>query len=352
MSEEPIEWLLTCDEPWTRYRTMVTLLHKEEEEVEVQRARAEMLRHPKVVGLVQAASQWPGEALRRHNDASHPLYALSTLADFGVSARDRGMAGTVKRILTRQSPEGAIQSLLNISKAFGGTGADQRAWVACDAPTLLYVLLAMGDKDDSRVGKAVNHLLGLVEENGWRCHCAPELGRFRGPGRKGDPCPIANVYALKALSLVPGQQRSPAARHGADALLSHWERRRETRPYLFGIGTDFRKLKYPFIWYDILHVTEVLSRFTWVHKDRRFREMVDAIEAQADDDGRFVPGSKYLAWKDWSFADKKRPSPWLTFLVLRIRERLRATNGKRSPAHRIRAGRKSTNGHVGRRTGH
>ena len=324
MMDKRVDWLLKSDEPWTRYRTMVDLLHDKEDSARVRSAREEMLRHPKVVGLVQAASRWPGEALRRHNDASHPLYALSTLADFGVSARDRGMAGTVKRILTRQSPEGAFQSLLNISKAFGGTGADQRAWVACDAPTLLYVLLAMGAEADARVLRAVDQLVGLAEDNGWGCRCAPELGRFRGPGRKGDPCPIANVYALKALSLVPGQQRSPAARHGAGALLSHWERKRETKPYLFGIGTEFRKLKYPLVWYDILHVTEVLGRFAWVYDDRRFLEMVEAIEAQADEDGHFSPGSMYRAWKDWSFADKKRPSPWLTFLVLRIQERLSA----------------------------
>jgi hypothetical protein len=30
----------------------------------------------------------------------------------------------------------------------------------------------------------------------------------------------------------------------------------------------------------------------------------------------------YKPWKSWSFADKKNPSPWLTFLVLRIQKRL------------------------------
>ncbi len=33
--------------------------------------------------------------------------------------------------------------------------------------------------------------------------CEPALGKFRGPGRKDDPCPVANLYALKALSLFP-----------------------------------------------------------------------------------------------------------------------------------------------------
>ena len=31
----------------------------------------------------------------------------------------------------------------------------------------------------------------------------------------------------------------------------------------------------------------------------------------------------YRAWKDWSFADKKHPSPWLTFLALRVLKRVR-----------------------------
>jgi len=35
-------------------------------------------------------------------------------------------------------------------------------------------------------------------------------------------------------------------------------------------------------------------------------------------DPLYTAGSMYRAWKGWSFADKKHPSPWLTFLVLRV----------------------------------
>jgi hypothetical protein len=87
---------------------------------------------------------------------------------------------------------------------------------------------------------------------------------------------------------------------------------------LFGIGTKFRQLKYPFVWYDILHVTDVLSRFPFVRQDARFCEMVDTITGRAHEEGHYTAGSMYKAWKGWSFADKKNPSPWLTFLVLRI----------------------------------
>jgi len=321
MTTDLMQWLLESDEPWTRYRTLVDLLDRPEDDSEVQAARAEMLAHPQVQGLIAEAATWPGYALKRHNDAKHPVYKFSTLADFGLRADDPGIAAGIEAMLAHQSPEGAFQTLVNVPKAFGGTGEDLWTWMLCDAPMLLYALLAFGLGKDERVQRAVDHLVSLVDENGWRCVAAPELGKFRGPGRKADPCPIVNVYALKALAQVPELLDSPATRAGAEMLLWHWEHQTERKIYMFGIGTDFRKLKYPFVWYDILHVVDVLSRFRFVHADPRFQEMVKTITTQADEEGRYTAGSMYRAWKGWSFADKKSPSPWLTFLVLRVIKR-------------------------------
>lgn len=105
-------------------------------------------------------------------------------------------------------------------------------------------------------------------------------------------------------------------------LLGHWKRQKERKIYLFGIGTDFRKLKYPLIWYDILHVTEVLSRFPFLRNDPRFLEMVKTLTAQQDEQGRFTASSIWMAWKGWGFGQKKEPSPWLTLLALRVIKRL------------------------------
>jgi hypothetical protein len=69
-------------------------------------------------------------------------------------------------------------------------------------------------------------------------------------------------------------------------------------------------------------VVDMLSRFLFGHADPRFREMVETITAQADEEDRYTAGSMYRAWKDWSFADKNSPSPWLTFLVLRVQRRI------------------------------
>lgn len=317
MHDELIRWLLGSGEPWTRYRALVDLLGCAEDAPDVQSARAEMLAHPSVRAMIAEAAAWPGYPLQRHNDAAHPIHKLSTLADFGVRASDPGMGAAVQAVLAHQSDQGAFQTPVNISPKYGGTGQDTWAWAACDAPTLLYALLAIG-AGDARVRRAAEHLSSLAQDNGWRCAASPELGKFRGPGRKDDPCPIANVYALKALALIPDLRDSPAARAGVEMILSHWQQRRERKFYLFGMGTDFAKLKYPFVWYDILHVVDVLRHYPFAQADPRFAEMRQVVLAQADGEGRYTAGSMYRSWAEWSFGDKKHPSPWLTFLALRI----------------------------------
>ena len=94
------------------------------------------------------------------------------------------MAGAV---MAHQSPEGAFQAVVNIPEAFGGTGEDAWAWIACDVPSLLYGLLALG-ADDPRLQRAVDHLAGLVEEDGWHWeHQKERSGAFCSQHLKDDP---------------------------------------------------------------------------------------------------------------------------------------------------------------------
>ena len=371
---QPLHWLLSSDEPWTRYRTLVDLLDLPESAPEVGSARVAMLAHPQVKELIAAAATWPGGPLKRHNDASHVLHKLCVLADMGIRASDPGMTEVIQAVMAHVSSDGAPLSLLNIAPAFGGSGQDTWTWMMCDAPSVLYALLLLHEGVSSTpslsrsaplaqlpqqtdslhdacpanlhptLASAANYLSNLAFDNGWHCTAAPEVGKFRGPGRRSDPCPIASVLMLKALARVPAFSSTAGIRSGIETLLGHWQNSQIARgvpiglaarpdvstakPYLFGCGSDYRKLKYPFIWYDILHVLEALSPYPSVHSDPRFQGMLAAVISQADADGRYTAGAMYRSWKGWSFADKKRPSPWLTFLVRRIQRRLANTSAQ------------------------
>jgi hypothetical protein len=317
-----VHWLCTADDPWVRYRTRTQLLGLPETDAAVVGDRQAMLTHPKLRRLIADAAVWPGGVLKRHNDAGHLLHQLAVLADLGMRADDPGMEPVIRAILAHQSTAGTFQSLILTPRAFGGTDEPTLSWMLCDTPTILYALLTFGLGDLPAVQNAVDHLVQLVRPTGWPCAAGQECGSFRGPGRKDDPCPYANLITLKALARVPQLHTHPAVRTGTEMLLGHWEQRRKRKIRMFGIGTDFCKLKYPFIWYDILHVADTLSHFTWVWDDARFTEMIETIVHKADACGRYTPESVWMAWNDWDFGQKRQPSPWITLLITQMLQRI------------------------------
>ena len=316
-----VEWLLEGP-PWVQYRTRIDLLGQPESNSEVSAARQKMLAHPEIKVLLSELSGWPGPPLIRHNDAGHLLHKLVFISDIGIRADDPGTDEIVKNIMDHKSKDGAFQVIANVSPQYGGSGKDELAWMLCDSPSILYSTIKLGMRDDFVIQSAARHLASLSVDKGWPCTVSSNLGKFRGPGRKTDPCPYATLISLKALSLIPEWRDSEVCSRGADSLLQLWEQRKERRPYLFAMGTDFAKLKGPMVWYDILHVLEVLTQFRLLRKDRRLLEMVDILKAKSDHDERFTAESIWKAWSDWEFGQKKEPSFLLTLQVRRILKRV------------------------------
>ncbi len=319
----PIEWLL-AGEAWIQYRTRIDLLGQSEREPAVKTARKSMLADARIRQLLTDLSGWPGTVIASHKSAGQPFHKLTFAADLGMRADDPQMDKIIAKVIKHQSTEGPFQLPVNIPSHYGGTGTDQWAWALCDAPLVVYALAKLGLKSEARVRTAVEYLVKLERENGWPCVVSKELGKFRGPGRKDDPCPYATLVMLKALAEFDEWRESEACHTGAETLLNLWAESKDQHPYMFFMGTDFRKAKVPLVWYDIVHVLEVLSRFNWLRKDKRVRNMLAELRSKADADGRFTLESLWTAWKDWEFGQKKEPSRWLTLSAWRIINRLEA----------------------------
>jgi hypothetical protein len=313
----PIEWLL-AGPPWVEYRTRRDLLGQSDDDPQVAAARAAMLEDSQVRALISELTEWPGTVISSHKSAGQPFHKLTFLADLGITAGDPQMSRVIERILQHQSMEGPFQLPTNVPTHYGGTGEEQWAWALCDAPLIVYALAKFGLGSEPVVRRAIDHLEGLVKDNGWPCVVSKELGKFRGPGRKDDPCPFATLAMLKALSEFPEWHDSPACHVGAECLLTLWEQSMTRHPYMFFMGTDFRKAKVPFIWYDLVHVLQVLSRFPWLREDPRLLDMLGVLKGKMDPQGRFTLESVWMAWKGWEFGQKKAASRWLTLTAWRI----------------------------------
>jgi hypothetical protein len=317
IANAPIDWLLE-GEAWVVYRTRLDLLGQSEQDAQVMAGRNALVADARVRNLLEELADWPGKVIASHKSANQPFHKLTFLSDLGLKADDPGIKTIVRQILKHQSAEGPFQLPINIPTHYGGTGEDAWAWALCDAPLIIHALARFGLGEEPEVKAASQYLAELVRDNGWPCAVSKELGKFRGPGRKDDPCPFANLAMLKALSEIEEYRDSAACHTGTETILKAWKESSSEHAYMFYMGTDFRKLKAPFVWYDILHVLEVLSRFAWAWKDERFLDMLKILEGKVNQDGRFSPESIWTAWKDWEFGQKKEPSRWLTLLAWRI----------------------------------
>lgn len=177
----------------------------------------------------------------------------------------------------------------------------------------------MGYKTDERIKKAVNHLINLARENGFGCFSS--IPKFRGPGRKDDHCPYGNLLALKALAFHNTQRVRKVCENALQAQLDFWENRKQRKIYLFGIGTDFKKLKYPNIYYNIIHVLDVLSLYEDARKTQAFQEMLAIVNRKQREEGGFIPESIWRAYNSYDFGQKKESSPTLTYKIALINHR-------------------------------
>ena len=312
--------LLDRSEDWLKYAIYVHLCHKPKDEIiELWEAA---LAGERIQNYISDVADFYGMPVTNHKNPDLAIHKLLFLLDLGFDIDLPEIKKAIDEILEHRDGYGVYQSMTNVPKHFGGTGEDTFSWCLCDAPLLLLALLKAGVDYSEYIKPGVDYLVSLSRDNGFPCAASPELGKFRGPGRKDDCCPYATLIMADLLSYIPEYRDSPAAVTAVEALLSLWENSREQHPYIFYMGTDFRKLKAPSHWYDIVSVTGVLSKYPCVHHDPRFMEMVTLIKDKQDEEGFFTPESVYLKLKAWDFGQKKEPSPYLTYLCLRIFERL------------------------------
>ncbi len=314
--------LLLISEPWLQYAIRVNLLdEKKENLIEL---RNEALKDEKIQGYLHDITNFHNTIVRNHKDPDLSIHKLLFLLDLGFDMDVPEIESAVKQILKHKDKYGVYQSMTNIPKHYGGMGEDVFGWCLCDAPLLLMALLKAKVDYKKHIKQGVDHLLTLYKNQGFPCSVSDEHGTFRGPGRKDDCCPFATLSMIKLCSEIDEYKENVIIKGAIENILTLWSESQEKHPYMFYMGTDFRKLKAPAIWYDIVSVVDCLSKYDFVKSDPRFREMVALIQVKRNVNGLFTPESIYQKFKGWDFGQKKVSSPYLSYLCERIFQRIEA----------------------------
>lgn len=257
--------------------------------------------------------------LKRHNDASHPLSILLFLIDNNLIEKDK------LKELNTSIIENDFTVNMNIPVSFGGTGKPIYTWIMCDLPLTLYISIKLnGNKITQKHKSFIDEIANRMEINGWRCSNKGNIGKFRGPGKKDDECPIATLNVLKLLTVTKDDEYIEQKKTGIQTIENLWNDRKKRKAYLFGMGTDFMKIKYPMIWYDVLNTVNVLSHYPYAIETKAFNEMFGIINRRIQRKN-YIPESVYQYWKGYDFGQKKTNSEYIERTIKQIEKRIQLT---------------------------
>jgi hypothetical protein len=334
LAEDPRPWLLAADEAparWLALRYLVGAAPAAGDTCAAAAARQAALADPGLLAIADDLPDWEVEPTTGgHNSPSFAPNRLSLLWWMGLRG---GEAASVERLLDQmlahQSADGRFETLGR------WRGSPSPIWGAllCDNHAIVDGLVRFGRGADPRVMLAIERMLADVaatgQGQGWPCVADATTG-FRGPGRKSDVCPQVTVEALRALYYA-GRGSAEAALGGARTLCDLWLERGLHKPYMFGHGRQFKRVKWPPFWYDAFAVSDALSLYPVIwsgpaarpEHQRAVAELAACLVAyNFGPDGRVVPRSCYRGFEQYSWGQKKQSSPLATAMLCVVLQRL------------------------------
>jgi hypothetical protein len=279
--------------------------------------------HPDVQALIDELPTTLGEDAQGHHSPHFLPNRLNLLADMGLTAGDdERLDAVLEALLERRDRSGRFRAP-DATRPKPDAGS-----LLCDSNAITDVLLRFGLGEDVRVKKAVARLISdseaTLQGGGW-C-CVPEKRPlFRVGAPQLHACPQITLEGLRVLARLPSSARPTNAKQIACTPLEVWRRRVDERPYEFGHGYQFKTVKWPSFWYDVLAVVTTLGRFpaVWSGPDaspadaRAMAELAAClISYNVGPEGRVTPKRVHRGYERFSFGVKTGPSPFATARVL------------------------------------
>ncbi|HVN54909.1 MAG TPA: hypothetical protein VMT46_11315 [Anaerolineaceae bacterium] len=318
-----LPWLLETDpaNPGVRYFALRDLLDRPEDDPEVRQAQAAVMATgpvPAILAAQDPAGYWSKAGSGYSPKYRGTVWQITFLAALGADPRDeRVRRGCEYLLATNQTETGAF-SAYNPPIPRGG--------IHCLNGNLLAALISLGYGDHPRVQAALRwQALAITGEGAIRYRGTLTSGPgFTCAVNLDQPCGWGAVKAMKALSAVPPERRTPEVQRailvGIEFLFSR-DPARADYPYTQRVSSTWFKFGFPLsYWSDVLETAGVLADLG-CGGDPRLANALHFILDKQDEQGRWKMENS-LNTKMWMDIEKKgQPSKWVTLRALRALKR-------------------------------
>ncbi|HWQ20884.1 MAG TPA: hypothetical protein VN455_13975 [Methanotrichaceae archaeon] len=322
LNSDPTTWLLTEDNPSVRYLTLVDLLEKPASDPEVAKARQEIMAKGVVSQILakQEDEGYWGDPDRLYvSKYKGSVWQLIILAEHLADGEDKRIKKACEFLLDRsQDQESGGFSMHHSTKAGGGRHSEV---IPCLTGNMVWSLIRLGYLDDPRLQRGI----------GWIARYQRFDDAIENPP-KGWPydryemcfgrhtCHMGAVKALKALSEIPPEKRSPEVqqtiKEGTEYLLKH---------HIYKRSHDLAKVSkpgwtrfgFPMMYgTDVLEILGILTKLGC--RDERMQEAVDLVVSRQDSSGTWKLASTFNGRFQVDIEEKGRPSKWVTLNALKV----------------------------------
>jgi prenyltransferase beta subunit len=309
-----IDWLLG-GEPFVKYRALIDLLGRKENDKEVIKTKKAIAKHGLIRRIFDRQNKdgyWgnPKDIYTWWPKKDTTFYLLGILADFGFTKENR----KVKR---------ACEYVFSAQHSSGGFGvAPPHKPYDCFTGILTESLSKLGYNDDFRLGKAYDWLTKRQRlDGGFWCK---DTGQPKRQREHEPSCAFSTLCVLSALAENPEYKNSKIVKRVVEFLFKCWDNRGKIKytGHDSQIGRGWEKLKYPFTDYRILKYLDTITQFDFAINDKRIDKMIDLLISKRGKDRHFYAESIHKVYSDFDFGQKEQPSRWITLLVYRIVKRI------------------------------
>ena len=215
--------------------------------------------------------------------------ALTTLSDLGISSDHEAIVGGAKILLGLIRPDGRMK--------ISPKGSIYPCHMAAAGKN--------GYANNEKVKLMLDYLLNSQHsDGGWRCK---KFLYGRGPETEYSN-PGVTLMVLDAFRYAGLNNTIERLDLAVESLLRHWEVKTPIGPCHFGIGSQFMKLEYPFLRYNIFYFAYVLSFYRKAVKDKRDVEVLKELEKKIDHNGMILVERTNPKLSTLEFCKKGKPS--------------------------------------------